>query len=209
MAPQRSDTVQIQCFCWSGYLSNIKQHINSCKCPYIFTIIGQSSSWLYRSCFCWTPAYWNYLYSNRPVTTLFARELESAIGWYILTDCPFLCLRLYRTVQLIWRGFLLERNADSHFAFKNWKTWENKVFCVSFASLKDIITVCINISRNFLIQCFSTAMLLYFFTQLCQINKVWNFVPLIKLISYEAFQSSLIFLREAHITTSIHCWTVL
>lgn len=43
---------------------------------------------------------------------------------FLLTDCPFLCLRLYSTVQLICLGFLLARKADSHLAFKNWNTCE-------------------------------------------------------------------------------------
>lgn len=57
----------------------------------------------------------------------------------ILTDCPFLCLRLYKTVQFIWRGFLLDRNADSHFAFKNWKTWNIQLIFTSQLLAKQFI----------------------------------------------------------------------
>lgn len=135
----------------------LKWCINSRNCAHIFTIIDQSSTWWPGWCFCWTLASSSDL--QQTSDHIFWSPTYSANSWFVLTDCPFLCLRLYRTVQLIWRGFLLERNADSHFAFKNWKTWEGKMFCVSFVSMKDIITVCFKYSLS---QCFSTLMLLEF-----------------------------------------------
>lgn len=99
---------------WGSSDGSLKLHRTTrALLRHLFLLRGKSFIYITSKTFSFTHTYKLASFKQR-----WPRESRSSK----LTDWPFLCLRLYRTVQLICRGFLLDRKADSHFAFRNWKT---------------------------------------------------------------------------------------